>query len=479
MFQLPAWLQSVHHDGSDAFVSNPYPRLGETVQIRLRAGIDAPIRRVFVRTEPDGEQAITRMEPDGDTPPVRWWQAELPVNQPLLHYRFLLEAEDGLWWLNGAGPGHFDPLDGADFKLLADYDPPAWLRSAVFYQIFPDRFANGDPSNDPQPHEYEYRGYGPQTFPWGTLPPDDYPFPLVFFGGDLAGIVQHLDYVEHLGVNALYLNPIFTAPSNHKYDVTDYDHVDAHFGGDAALAALRQALDARGMRYLLDIVPNHCGYWHPWFQTARADAAAAEAGFFTFDEHPEQYAAWLGVWTLPKLNYTSAELRRRIYAGEDAVFRRWLRPPFSADGWRVDVANMLGRQGANQLGVEVARGIRQAVKQTAARRLSAGREFLRRHRPTARGSVRRRDELWRLQQAAAPLAARLQPGRLGHERAHHLCAPLPHRGVGRRLAKPAGSHSLGRGLAAVQPAGQPRHRAHSDPGRATTRRCTGWPRPCC
>jgi len=140
--------------------------------------------------------------------------------------------------------------------------------------------------------------------------------------------------------------------------------VDRHFGGDAALASLRAALDQRQMRYLLDIVPNHCGYWHPWFQQARADAAAPEAAFFTFSQHPEQYAAWLGVWVLPKLNYGSAELRRRIYGGEDAVFRRWLQPPFSADGWRVDVANMLGRQGASQLGVDVARGIRQAVKET-------------------------------------------------------------------------------------------------------------------
>jgi alpha-glucosidase len=375
MIHLPAWLQSVHHDGSDAFVSNPYPRLGESVQIRLRAGIDAPIRRIFVRTEPDGEQAITQMTPDGEQAPACWWQAELPIDQPLVHYRFLLEADDGLWWLNAAGPGDFDPLDGADFKLLADYDAPAWLHSSVFYQIFPDRFANGDPSNDPQPHEYEFRGYGPQTFPWGTLPPDDYPFPLVFFGGDLQGIAQHLDYVEQLGVNALYLNPVFTAPSNHKYDVTDYQHVDPHFGGDEALAALRQALDSRGMRYLLDIVPNHCGYWHPWFQTARADAAAPEATFFTFAEHPEQYASWLGVWTLPKLNYTSAELRRRIYGADDAVFRRWLQAPFAADGWRVDVANMLGRQGANQLGLEVARGIRQAVKQARADAYLLGENF--------------------------------------------------------------------------------------------------------
>ena len=118
------------------------------------------------------------------------------------------------------------------------------------------------------------------------------------------------------------------------------------------------------MRYLLDIVPNHCGYWHPWFLDAREDAHAETAEFFTFTNHPEEYASWLGVWTLPKLNYQSQKLRQRIYAAPDSVFRQWLQPPFAADGWRVDVANMLGRQGDIQIGTEIAEGIRQAVKET-------------------------------------------------------------------------------------------------------------------
>lgn len=155
----------------------------------------------------------------------------------------------------------------------------------------------------------------------------------------------------------------------------DYEHVDPHFGGDKALVALREALDSRGMRYILDIVPNHCGYWHPTFQRAQQDINAPEAEFFTFEDHPDGYASWLGVWILPKLNYRSNELRNRIYAGHDAVFRRWLRPPFSADGWRVDVANMLARQGATQMGEEVSRGIRQAVKETQPEAYLMGENF--------------------------------------------------------------------------------------------------------
>jgi len=361
---FPTWLSSVHHDGSEKYVSNLYPALGEAVRIGLRIADNAPIRRVLLRTFPDGEQALTPMQPASIQPPCRWWEANLAISQPVTHYRFLLEAADGAWWYTAAGPAAYEPLDLTDFQLLADYASPDWLPEAVFYQIFPDRFANGDPSNDPRPEEYVYRGQRPVTCDWGAPPPAGQHPSLVFYGGDLPGIIHRLDYLQSLGVNALYLNPVFTAYSNHKYDVTDYEHVDPHFGGDEALVALRRALDARGMRYILDIVPNHSGVAHPWFQKAQRDPSAPEAEFFTFTRHPDQYASWLGVASLPKLNYRSAELRRRIYTGPEAVFRRWLRPPFRADGWRVDVANMLARQGPTQMNVEIARGIRAAVKET-------------------------------------------------------------------------------------------------------------------
>ncbi|MCB8918242.1 MAG: glycoside hydrolase family 13 protein [Ardenticatenaceae bacterium] len=361
---LPNWLNSVHHDGSERYVSTPLPRLEEQVTLRLRAGADAPVRRVFLRTFPDGEQALTPMSRGEAGAPAAWWECRVRVNQPHFHYRFVLEADDGVWFYTAAGPTAHIPWDATDFCLLADYEPPGWLDTAIFYQIFPDRFHNGDPATNPRPEAYEFNGHRPRTYAWGAPPPAGALFPLVFYGGDLPGITAKLDYLQDLGVNALYLTPVFTAYSNHKYDVADYDHVDPHFGGDDALVALRRALDARAMRYILDVVPNHCGYWHPWFQAARADASVPEAEFFTFINHPDAYASWLGVWVLPKLNYRSAELRRRMYAGESSVFRRWLRPPFAADGWRVDVANMLGRQGETQIGQEVVQDIRRAVKET-------------------------------------------------------------------------------------------------------------------
>ena len=349
----------------------------------------------------------------------------------------------------GAGPSAHVPLDVFDFRVLAGYQPPAWVFESVFYQIFPDRFANGNPDANPRPEEYEYRGFRPRTFPWGQPPDSSQPFPIVFYGGDLPGIQQRLDYLQDLGVNALYLTPIFESFSNHKYDVANYDHIDRHFGGDQALVELRQALDARGMRYILDIVPNHAGYWHEWFQAARADPGAPEAEFFTFNRHPDDYASWLGVWSLPKLNYRSLELRQRIYAGAEGVFRRWLRTPFRADGWRVDVANMLARQGPAQMGVEIAQGIRQAVKETNPQAYLIGENFFDASPTAPRRSVGWGNELCRFHETTAVLAARLPAGGTRIKRWDRLNPALAHRSSTEHLARAPGGHPLGDCSAAV------------------------------
>jgi alpha-glucosidase len=358
------WHSTIHHDGSTNYVSKTYPRLGDTIQLLLRTGVDSPVQAVYLRTLPDGEQALTRLIHHATDTVSQWWQCDLVMHEPIVHYRFVLVANDGVWFYSAEGVTSHVPLDNTDFRIVADYDAPVWVQTAVFYQIFPDRFANANPNTNPQPDEYDFRGHGPKTYAWEQPPDEKQPFPIVFYGGDLPGITQNLDYLQALGVNAIYLNPIFTANSNHKYDVADYDHVDPHFGGDDALIALRTALTARKMRYILDIVPNHCGYWHPWFQAAREDRAAPEAEFFTFTNHPDAYVSWLKVWTLPKLNYHSAELRHRMFESANSLFRRWLLPPFAADGWRIDVANMLGRQGKTQINAQLSRMIRGAVKET-------------------------------------------------------------------------------------------------------------------
>jgi len=366
--EVPFYIHSIHHDGSNRYVrcgpaGGADPRPGDEVTIRLRAAPDAPIERVLLRTCPDGEQHFVEMRPDCAGPACRWWQATLRMSMPVVGYRFLLFTTDGAWWYNGSGLHRHMPTDADDFRLLAEYAAPAWVRDSVFYQIFPDRFADGDPGPDVRDGEFEYRGQLARARRWGE-PPAIGPAAMVeFYGGDLVGIEQRLDYLMDLGVNAFYLNPIFTAYSNHRYDVVDYTHVDPHLGGSRALISLRRATAGRGVRLIIDIVPNHCGVAHPWFQAAVADVNAPTAEYFTFFKHPDDYACWLGVRSLPKLNYRSAALRDVMYAGSDAVFRYWLRPPYAIDGWRIDVANMLARQGADQLGFEVGRGIRQAVKE--------------------------------------------------------------------------------------------------------------------
>jgi len=364
----PAYLSSIHHDGSSRYVHSAKGtelHIGGEVTVRLRTAPEAPIDKLLLRTFPDGEQLFTEMisASSQPNPACRWWDVTLRLHMPVTNYRFLLFTSDGVWWYNGSGLHQHVPTDANDFHLLADYDAPLWVQDSVFYQIFPDRFADGDPTNNVQDGEFEYRGQKSKAAHWGA-PQRKFPEAMVeFYGGDLQGVEQNLGYLSDLGVNAIYFNPIFTAFSNHRYDVVDYENVDPHLGGNSALESLRNAMSERGMRFIIDVVPNHCGVMHPWFQSALKEYNAPTVEFFTFHQHPDQYETWLGVRSLPKLNYRSQSLREIIYSGSNSIFRRWLRKPYGIDGWRVDVANMLARHGKDQLEEEVWRGIRKAVKE--------------------------------------------------------------------------------------------------------------------
>ncbi len=170
-----------------------------------------------------------------------------------------------------------------------------------------------------------------------------------FHGGDLDGITHRLDHVAALGANTIYLTPFFPARSAHRYDAAGFDRVDPLLGGDRALERLSAAVHERGWRLLGDLTTNHTGDIHPWF-TDRRD--------FYYVDADGGYESWLGVPSLPKLNWGSAELRRRF----DAIARRWLAEPYGLDGWRIDVANMTGRRGADDWTHEVARLLAGAVR---------------------------------------------------------------------------------------------------------------------
>ncbi len=347
-------LHQPHHDGSPLHVSDPDPDLGQRVTVWVRAPEGSGVSEVHLRALADAEpfwSAATREDgPDGQA----WWRAELTVHEPRQRYRFLLATPHGPRWLTGAGLCEADPLDHTDFQLSAHDPPPGWAQDAVWYQILPDRFARGA-AQVPWPDWAEPASWDDPVARDGSEAMRQ------LYGGDLWGIRDRLDHLLALGVDAVYLNPFFPAPSNHRYNAADFDRVDPVLGGEEALAALTDALHAHGIAVLGDLTANHTGDTHRWFAAAQRDPHAPEAGFYAFDEWPHRYRAWRGVPLLPKLDHRDATLRARLLEGPDSVAGRWLAPPYDLDGWRVDAANMAGRDGAVDRNRLVAETLRETL----------------------------------------------------------------------------------------------------------------------
>jgi alpha-glucosidase len=328
-----------HHDGSLRHVSTDRPDLGERVTVRLRVPTGLGIDRVHVRTVRDAEPFFAQMRVAVSAAHETWWEGQVEAHNPVTSYRFLADGEAGYGWVNATGwhRGR-DVLDVGDFLLSAHPAPPEWVADAVVVQVFPDRFARSTAAGDrPLPDwATPSRWDEPVTRKRGSYAGQVY-------GGDLDGVREHLDHLERLGANVLYLTPFFPAGSAHRYDAASFAQVDPLLGGDAALARLVAAAHARGIRVLGDLTTNHTGNRHEWFRAAQADARSPEAGFYFFDHHPNGYLGWFGHRTLPKLDWRSEALREAFLRGPDSVVGRWLRPPADLDGWRIDVANMTGR----------------------------------------------------------------------------------------------------------------------------------------
>ncbi len=375
---MKTWLESVHSDGTAAFVSNPAPKLFEDVTIRLRFYEDAPVKHVILRSMPNGMERLDEMHIAKKENGFVYYEATLKMNENRIQYHFYLVCEDAVYFYTQREITTYLPDHTYDFVLLADYQQPAWVKDAVFYQIFPERFCNGDPSNDVQNGEYCQNGHPTIRMEQWDLPALRYPEAhcLDFFGGDLQGIREKIPYLKELGVTALYLNPIFFAPSSHKYDCLDYFHVDPHFGGDQALADLSAALHENGMKLILDISINHTGIAHKWFNRdgdwfdksigAYNNPDSLERKYYFINED-NTYHGWFNVDTMPTLNYTSEELRDMIYRREDSVLKKWLKPPYNIDGWRFDVADTFARndlvQLADELWPEICRSIKEVNPQ--------------------------------------------------------------------------------------------------------------------
>jgi alpha-glucosidase len=349
---LPASLLSEpHHDGPELYVtggSGP----GERAALRLRA--PRGLARVILRTVHDGEAGVTEAVAVDETDAETWWQVEFDVTAPVTRYRWLLRGgEAGYTWVNGLGRVGHEVPDDDDFLHAPAAAGPDWHLGSVVYEIFPDRFASS--SLAAEAPDWAVRR------DWNSLPEGrSRNTPHELFGGDLHGIEAHLDHIERLGANVIYLTPFFPARSTHRYDATTFDRVDPLLGGDDALVALTRAAHARGIRIVGDLTLNHTGDAHEWFFAAQADPASVERGFYYFDDSlPYGYAAWWGIPSLPKLNHSSPELARRLRE----ITQRWLEPPFDLDGWRIDVANMAGRYRGEDHGHELARATRLALEQ--------------------------------------------------------------------------------------------------------------------
>ena len=348
----------IHHDGSDLYLSNSHPKLGETVKLYLRIPSELTPTVVALRQVRDGEpvanlakQVSSPFPGDSDN----WYEAECLVHNPRTNYRWLISGGNvGYGWLTQLGWVDHDVNDAADFVITPHKQIADWARRSTIYQIFPDRFASSG-------REYEVPAWAVARN-WEQHPEGRGPnTPIEYFGGDLWGVIEKLDYIQELGINCIYFTPIFPATSLHRYDARSFDEVDPLLGGNEALIALVEAAHSRGMKVIGDITLNHSGDTHEWFQAALAGDPEYRDFYIFNDQLEHGYESWIGVKSLPKFNYESEALRERLITGTDSVIRKWLRAPYNLDGWRVDVANMSGRLGTLDMTKEVARLTREAV----------------------------------------------------------------------------------------------------------------------
>ncbi|MNX41856.1 Cyclomaltodextrinase [compost metagenome] len=261
-----------------------------------------------------------------------YWQAEVHPKYGRLSYGFLLtEGSESVWFtergfLKSPPTEHLGLFEFPYLHPVDIHTPPEWVKESVFYQIFPERFANGDVSNDPE-----------QTEVWGGKP--EYHN---FFGGDLQGVRDHLDHLTELGVNVIYFTPIFESPTNHKYDTQDYYRIDPHFGTKETLRDLVKDCHARGIRVILDGVFNHSGFTFPYFQDVLEKGRESRYyDWFHIQEWPLQviegiptYKTFAFERTMPKLNTANPEVKDYFLK----LGRYWIEET-DIDGWRLDVAN--------------------------------------------------------------------------------------------------------------------------------------------
>jgi len=374
-------------DGTQDYVIPAEPKENEKIKIRFRTAHN-DVEEVHILTG-NSSYPMWKIVSEGefDFYEIEWQLSDVPFS-----YLFEVKSGDQICYFSRCGVSD-QREDFYAFMIVPGFSTPEWAKGAVMYQIFVDRFCNGDPTNDVEDGEYIYIGApSVKIKDWSKVPAAmDI---RNFYGGDLQGVMDKLDYLQDLGVEVVYFNPLFVSPSNHKYDIQDYDYIDPHYGkivsdggetlpkgakdntgatkyqkrtGDIRnleasnelFARLVEEMHKRGMRVILDGVFNHCGSFNKWIDRERIYEQQPEypkgayvsgespyRKFFRFhDERKEawpynkSYDGWWGHDTLPKLSYEdSPELEQYIMD----IGKKWVSPPYNADGWRLDVAADLG-----------------------------------------------------------------------------------------------------------------------------------------
>lgn len=377
--------KALFSDTTEDYLSPSEPNPYSQITIRFRAAVNN-VDRVFMVNR--GVKYMMHKESSDDDFDYFVCETEIEDEEYTYHFEVQAGKINCIYDVRGVAK---ETLPEYEFRIIPGLKTPKWAKGAVMYQIYVDRFYNGDPSNDVLTSEYEYIGDK-------TVKVEDWDkYPAVmgvreFYGGDLQGVLDKMDYLQDLGIDVIYFNPLFVSPSNHKYDIQDYDYIDPHIGkivsdkgellsyeqrenrfasryidrvtnkenleaSNALFARVVEEAHKRGMKVILDGVFNHCGSFNKWMDRERIyeNAEGYEKGAHISKESPyhdyfqfynetawpynTSYDGWWGHDTLPKLNY---EKSQELFDYVMRIAAKWVSPPYNADGWRLDVAADLG-----------------------------------------------------------------------------------------------------------------------------------------
>ena len=351
----------IYHNSQDSAYRSPFGAVptGSTVRLRLDVEASAEPKSVTLRVWSGEAESLYPMKLVSERSGILAFEVSLPLPKKpcLVWYYFIVNTADGqrLYVNNAEGLGGIgectEGTDGKSYQITVydkAYKTPEWFRGSVMYQIFPDRFfgehENGEIQKKRDEYVIHYDRYEPISF--NPHPYESGPACNDFYGGNLRGITAKLPYIKSLGVGVIYLNPIFDAYSNHKYDTADYKKIDPMYGTEEDFSELCREAKKLGIRVILDGVFSHTGADSIYFNKygsygsggAYRDADSPYRKWYKIDENGN-YESWWGCNNLPNVNEMEPSYLDYILRDEDAVIKKWLR--LGASGWRLDVADEL------------------------------------------------------------------------------------------------------------------------------------------